>query len=101
MVQWLKTPCCQFRGPGFDPWTGNEIPHTANKSLHAETKTWHCQINQYLKKKNATIVGDLKSFPKYEQVELKHAKLGNYIGILNKINFIWYVCIYICIYIHI
>ena len=46
-------------------------------------------------------MGDLKSFPKYEQVELKHAKLGNYIGILNKINFIWYVCIYIYVYIYI
>ena len=46
-------------------------------------------------------MGDLKSFPKYEQVELKHTKLNNYIGILNKINFIWYVCMYIYIYTHI
>ena len=43
-------------------------------------------------------MGDLKSFPKYEQVELKHTKLSNYIGILNKINFTWYVCVYIYIY---
>ena len=45
-------------------------------------------------------MGDLKSFPKYEQVELKHTKLSNYIGILNKINFIWYVYVYIYIHIY-
>ena len=33
-----KTPCSQCRGPGFKPWSGNEIPHAATKSLHAETK---------------------------------------------------------------
>ena len=28
----------QCRGPGFDPWSGNEIPHATTKSLHAMTK---------------------------------------------------------------
>ena len=22
-----KTPCSQCRGPGFDPWPGNQMPH--------------------------------------------------------------------------
>ena len=26
-----KTPCSQGRGPGFNPWSENEIPHAANK----------------------------------------------------------------------
>ena len=26
-----KTPCSQCRGPGFEPCSGNEIPHTATK----------------------------------------------------------------------
>ena len=26
-----KTPCSQCRAPGFDPWSGNEIPHVATK----------------------------------------------------------------------
>ena len=41
----------QRRGPGFDSWLGNSIPHATTKSmlqlkiLHATTKTWHSQIN--------------------------------------------------------
>ena len=26
-----KTPCFRGRGPGFDPWSGNKIPHAARK----------------------------------------------------------------------
>ena len=26
-----KTPCSQCGGPGFDPWSGNWIPHAATK----------------------------------------------------------------------
>ena len=26
-----KTPCSQGRGPGFNPWSENEIPRAANK----------------------------------------------------------------------
>ena len=26
-----KTPCCACRGPGFDPWLWNQIPHDATK----------------------------------------------------------------------
>ena len=33
-----KTPCSQCRGPGLDPWPGNQIPS-------ATTKTQHSQIN--------------------------------------------------------
>ena len=33
-----KTPCFQCRGPGFDPWSGNWIPHAATKGPHATTK---------------------------------------------------------------
>ena len=45
----------QHRGPGFDSWLGNSIPHATTKSmlqlkiLHATSKTWHSQINKYLK----------------------------------------------------
>ena len=40
MVQWwrLRSQC---RGPGFDPWSGNEV-------LHAATKTQCSQVNKYL-----------------------------------------------------
>ena len=24
--------------PGFDPWSGNSVPHATNRSLHATTK---------------------------------------------------------------
>ena len=33
-----KTPPSQCRGPGFDPWSGNEIAHAAMKILHAAAK---------------------------------------------------------------
>ena len=50
-----KTPHSQCRGPGFDPWSGNQVPHaktksshtTTNKILRATTKTLHSQINDF------------------------------------------------------
>ena len=33
-----KTLYSQCRGPEFDPWPGNQIPHTATKSSHAAIK---------------------------------------------------------------
>ena len=41
------TPCSQCRGPRFDPWSGNQVPHAAIKSSYAVTKTQHNQINFY------------------------------------------------------
>ena len=40
-----KTPCScsQCRGPGFNPWSGNLIPHATTKSLQLR-KTHHSQI---------------------------------------------------------
>ena len=35
-----ETPHSQYCGPGFDPWSGNWIPHTT-------TKAQHNQINKY------------------------------------------------------
>ena len=26
-----KTPCSQCRGPGFDPWPGNQMPHATTR----------------------------------------------------------------------
>ena len=34
-----NTPCSQSRGPGFDSWSGNDIPYSA-------TKTWCSQRNK-------------------------------------------------------
>ena len=31
----------QCRGPRFDPWSGNWIPHFTTKTSHAETKKLH------------------------------------------------------------
>ena len=39
-----KTLSSQCREPRFDPWSGDWIPRAA-------TKTWHSQINKYLKNK--------------------------------------------------
>jgi len=33
-----KTLTSQCRVPGFDPWSGNKIPHATTKSSQAETK---------------------------------------------------------------
>ena len=43
-----KTPGSQCRGPGFDPWSGNKIPHAA-------TKIQRSQIKIFLNKKSAYI----------------------------------------------
>ena len=37
-----KIPGSQCRVPGFHPWSGNQIPHTATKSLQAATKDPKC-----------------------------------------------------------
>ena len=34
-----KTPCFYCKGPRFNPWLGNWIPHAPIKSSHAATKT--------------------------------------------------------------
>ena len=33
-----KALTCQCKGPGFNPWSGNQIPCVAAKCLHAATK---------------------------------------------------------------
>ena len=37
-----RTPSSQCKGPGFIPWLGNWIPHSATKSSHAATKKSTC-----------------------------------------------------------
>ena len=52
-LQWLRLHTSNARGPGFSPWSGNQIPHAATKSSHtpqlkilsAVTKTWCSQRN--------------------------------------------------------
>ena len=43
-----KAPCFQCRRSGFDPWSGNSIPHAA-------AKTWCSQINKLKLKKNCCL----------------------------------------------
>ena len=53
-----KALCSQCRGPRFDPWLGNWIPHAASKKIphttrkipSAATNTQLSQINKYIKK---------------------------------------------------
>ena len=33
-----ETPCSRCRGPGFDPWSGNQISHVIAKSSSATTE---------------------------------------------------------------
>ena len=33
-----KNLCSQCRGRGFNPWSGNQIPHTATKSSNVAAK---------------------------------------------------------------
>ena len=47
---WSKPPCSQCRGPGFDPWSGNWIPHAAGRETHAAAKTWQSQRSKHLEK---------------------------------------------------
>ena len=51
-----KILCSQCKGPGFDPWSGNWIPHAATKSLHAAVKTWHSQVTKFREKKKDVMV---------------------------------------------
>ena len=39
-----ETPGSHCRGPGFDLWSQNQIPHATAQSLHAITKAWCSQI---------------------------------------------------------
>ena len=46
-----KTPCSECRGPGFDPWSGNEIPHATTKSFHTPAKEPHAETNTWCSQK--------------------------------------------------
>ena len=37
-----KTPSSQCQGPGFNPWSGKQIPHAPTKSSSASTKDSKC-----------------------------------------------------------
>ena len=41
----VKTLLFQSRGPGFDPWAGDQNPHAATKSSNTTTKTWCSKID--------------------------------------------------------
>ena len=55
-----KTLRSQCRGPGFDPWSGNWIPH-------ATKKTQHNQINKYKKIFLINYLGNI-ILPTYEEI---------------------------------
>ena len=42
VVQWLRPQASNAGGPGFDFWSGYEIPHAVTKSSHAPTKDPTC-----------------------------------------------------------
>ena len=42
-----KTPCSQCKGPEFNSWSGNQIPHATGKIPHAVIKAW---LSQFKKK---------------------------------------------------
>ena len=53
MAQWLRLRAPNAVGPGFDPWSGNKIPHVSNK-------TQCSQINKNkIKKKKIELPYDL------------------------------------------
>ena len=71
----VKTPCIQCRGPGFNPWSGNQIPYAATKTQCRQKKK---------KEPSLTILVDtlqpftskIKSFVRswnHQIVELPHA----------------------------
>ena len=43
-----NTPCSQCGELGFNPWSGNEIPHAAAKSSHVATER-SCMLQQRTK----------------------------------------------------
>ena len=56
VVQWLGLhPCSQCRGPRFNPWPGNWIPHAATKDPACPTETQSSQRNKWTNIKNKKI----------------------------------------------
>ena len=43
VVQWLRLCAPKTKGPGFDPWSGNWIPHAATKSVNAANRDPTCR----------------------------------------------------------
>ena len=55
VVQWLRLCAPNAECPGFNPWSGNQVPHTTTRSLHAAVKIKIlCATNktQHIAKKN-------------------------------------------------
>ena len=44
VVQWLGFCTPNAGGPGFNPWSGNYIPHAATKSLNAANEKIHIRM---------------------------------------------------------
>ena len=42
VVQWLRLHTPDAGGPGFNPWSGNQIPHATAKSSHVATEDPGC-----------------------------------------------------------
>ena len=78
-----KTPCFQFRGCWFDPWSGNWILHAAGrvctpqlKISHAapETEdpmcceTRHSQVNKYILLKIKKKGNEMDKIPKFQHL---------------------------------
>lgn len=45
------TPCCQCRGPGFGPWSGNYILRATTKTCMLQLKPRAAQISKYFSKR--------------------------------------------------
>ena len=43
VVQWLRLCAPKTKGPWFDPWSGNWIPHAATKSVNATNRDPTCR----------------------------------------------------------
>ena len=79
-----KTPCFQFRGCWFDPWSGNWILCAAGrvctpqlKISHAAPKpedpmcceTWHSQVNKYILLKIKKRGHEMDRIPKFQHLK--------------------------------
>ena len=81
VVQGLRLCGSQCRGPGFNPWSGNLIPHTTIKSSHGTWRGVTSQSGQRLKASTGCGSSSCKQREMKDWSYVKRGKTQEMIGV--------------------
>ena len=75
-----KTLNSQCRGPGFHPWSGNQIPYATTKSSHVATKSVHAATE---KKKKPCMLQQRLEIP-HTTAKTQHSQINKWLSVKER-----------------